>query len=116
VIRSHWKIWFDANRVEGAEKVLRQVIDLLGVDALDTVIEPYQKGGHLGRFMVSHEAGSWSDIVVTVIALGERLGSGWQLSGAITEDPSGWLAREHGDFRISGVTNVEWSLARDEAG
>lgn len=103
----------DATRPAGAEAVLRRVTDALRVDAVDTTVEPYPKGGHVARFGVTHGAGPWAERVVAVIALGERLGSGWRLSGSVWEDPSGWLARGDGRIRVPGVAAAEWTLLRE---
>ena len=59
-------------------------------------------------FATEIEDGNWPGVVVEAIALGQRVGSGWILSGDIHDDPSGWS----NETNISGVRSLQWTLKR----
>jgi hypothetical protein len=114
---SHWRVFIESDRELGARRVLESVVATLDVESISVTLEAHLKSGHVARFRVEHRPASWSETVVEVIALAQRLGRGWQLLGSVQDDPSGWLAVERsGDCSVSGVSAAEWHLARGEAG
>ena len=108
-IRSFWKIWTEAKSEEKALRVSERVRCNLGREVLDRSVEPYPKiRGFVVAFWIELESQAWNDSVVEVIALGQRVGYQWTLSGDILTDTSGW-SNEAG---VSGVRSIQWMLDR----
>ncbi len=105
-MNSHWTIWVDANKKSGSEKLLNRVLKRIDVEAKDIQIKPYHKGGHTISFQITHNDGSWNDIVIECIALGQRTAHGWGIYGDIFEDPSG----SSNNTNVAGVDMIEWKL------
>jgi predicted NAD/FAD-dependent oxidoreductase len=113
---SHWRVWIESDRELGARRVLEGVFATLDVEPISSLLEPYRKGGHVASFRVEHRTVSWSETILAVISLAQRLGRGWRIYGSIEDDPSGWLAVEDsGDCSVSGVSSAEWRLERSGA-
>lgn len=111
-MRSHWRVWLNTDSETKARTVLKWFFERLGREPADTTIEPYSKtGGFVAAFVLEMEAIAWNDQVVEVIALGERVGRGWILTGDVFRAPDGWS----NEASVSGVTSIGWSLAKAEA-
>ncbi|WP_165248253.1 hypothetical protein [Paludisphaera soli] len=106
-VRSFWKIWTDARSEAKTLRLFEQVRRNLDREALDRSIEPYPKlQGFVAAFWVEPEGGTWNDQVVEVIALGQRVGYGWRLSGDILTDVDGWS----NESNVSGVRSIQLML------
>jgi hypothetical protein len=101
----------DARTEEKALKLCYRLLAQMRKDAPEKKVDPYPKtGGFVVSFATNLEQGRWSDAVVEAIALGQRVGYGWILSGSIEDDPSGWS----NDAKVSGIVSIQWQLMRDE--
>jgi hypothetical protein len=108
-IRSYWKMWTEAKSEEKALRVFERVRRNLGREALDRTVEPYPKiTGFVVAFWIELESQAWNDSVVEVIALGQRVGHQWTLSGDILTDMDGWS----NESSVSGVRSIQWMLDR----
>jgi hypothetical protein len=108
-IRSYWKMWTEAKSEEKVLRVFERVRRNLGREALDLSIEPYPKiTGFVVAFWIELESQTWNDSVVEVIALGQRVGRQWTLSGDILTDTDGWS----NESSVSGVRSIQWMLDR----
>ena len=108
-IRSFWKMWTEAKSEEKALRVFERVRGNLGREALDRGVEPYPKiMGFVVAFWIELESQAWNDSVVEVIALGQRVGYQWTLSGDILTGTDGWS----NESNVSGVRSIQWMLDR----
>jgi hypothetical protein len=102
-------MWVDAKTEEKALKLCDRILKRMGRDASAKGVEPYPKtGGFVVSFAIGLEHARWNDAVIEAIALGQRVGDGWALSGSIGDDPRGWSNRTN----IAGVESIEWTLVR----
>jgi hypothetical protein len=111
-MRARWHVWSTARSEKSARHVASRVLRLLGQPTIDPVVfAPYSKtGGWTFSFEVRLSGATWNDCVVDVIALGQRVGYGWRLSGDVTERLEGWS----NEARIAGVTSIQWQLWPEE--
>jgi hypothetical protein len=106
-MRLNWKLWVNARSEQKALKLCERILERMEQEASEKVVEPYPKiRGFVVSFVTSLEHERWNDAVVEAIALGQRVGHGWALSGSIHEDPSGWSCRTN----LAGVEAIEWLL------
>jgi hypothetical protein len=109
LMRLLWNMWVEAKTKDKALKLCQSLLERMGKDATGKEAEPYPKtGGFVVSFATEIEDGQWNDVVVEAIALGQRVGSGWILSGDIYDDPSGWS----NETKISGIRSLQWALKR----
>jgi hypothetical protein len=102
-------MWTEAKSEEKALRVFERVRHNLGREALDRSVEPYPKiAGFVVAFWIELESQAWNDSVVEVIALGQRVGYQWTLSGDILTDTDGWSNKPS----VSGVSSIQWMLDR----
>ncbi len=107
---AEWRVWTDARTERAARKVATRLLERLSRQTTGLSFEPYPKtGGWTFRFRTPLVGTTWNDYVVDVIALGQRVGYGWSLSGTIYEDPSGWSNKA----QVGGVTSVTWWMWTD---
>ncbi|MBE7478969.1 MAG: hypothetical protein HS104_03115 [Polyangiaceae bacterium] len=93
-----------------------KLLDVAFAGTPAVTLEPYSKGGFVSCWTFEVAPG-WNDAVVESIALGQRLGSGWLLSGNVASDVEAVLTNTGGGHCvISGVTMISWSLLRDTSG
>ncbi len=108
-IRSFWRMWTEAKSEEKALRGFELVRGKLGREALDQSVEPYPKiTGFVVAFWIELESQAWNDSVIEVIALGQRVGYQWTLSGDILTDTEGWS----NEPTVSGVRSIQWMLNR----
>lgn len=108
-MRLLWKMWVDARTEEKALKLCDRILKRMEKDSSERRAEPYPKtGGYVVSFTTDLEHARWNDAVVEAIALGQRVGHGWTLSGSVEDNVSGWSNRTN----IAGVESIEWSLIR----
>ena len=110
-MNSNWTIWVNANKESGAEKLLSRVLKRMDMEAKDVNIAPYHKGGYIISFQVAHEEGSWNDIVIECIALGQRTAHGWGIYGDVLQDPGA----SSNQTNVAGVDMIEWRLFKNES-
>src|ERR1044072_1011888 len=111
-MRLIWKMWVDARTEEKAVKLCDRVLEGMGKDTTEKVVEPYPKtNGFVVSFATSLESERWTDLGVEAIALGQRVGHGWVLSGSIHYAPHGGSSRTN----IAGVESIEWFLMGHDA-
>ena len=107
--RPFWKMWTEAKSEEKALRVFERFRRNLGREARDWSVEPYPKiAGFVVAFWIELETQTWNDSVVEVIALGQRVGYQWTLSGDILTDTDGWS----NESNVSGVRSIQWMLDR----
>jgi len=106
-----WRMWVDAKTEEKSLKLCDRLLDRMKKDASEKRVEPYPKtGGFVVSFATELKSERWNDAVVEAMALGQRVGYGWQLIGSVLDGPGGWSNRT----TVSGVKSIAWTLARDE--
>ncbi len=107
---SRWKVWVDCGSGEKATKVVSKVCGL-AFDAESTLMpRPCPKGGFVAEWEREHQ-GRWNDVVVEVIAIGQRMASGWVLTGDVHSDPEGLASKTAGvRFHVAGVTMITWAV------
>jgi hypothetical protein len=112
-MRLIWRMWVGARTEEKALKLCDQLLERMGKETSEKVAEPDPKtGGFMVSFVTGLEHERWNDAVVEAIALGQRVGHGWALSGSIDDDPRGWSGRTS----ITGVDSIEWLLTGHDVG
>ena len=104
--KSFWLFNFPAKNEQKAAKVLGWFTSAMGVEPLDVQTEKHHTAGYDVRFTVRHDAASWSDLVLEVIAAGQSIGYGWELTGSILDHPSGSCNR----FSLCGASFASWLL------
>ena len=102
----HFKIFTDANTSDKAWKVLRKVITVSETDCSSEKVEPYHKGGFVCSFTISNEALDWAQAIFHALAIAQKIGRGWMLSGDITEELDAWS----NDSSVVGVQNIHLVL------
>lgn len=111
-MRLLWNMWVDAKTEEKALKLCCLLLERLEKETSGKKVEPYPKtGGFVVSFATNLESARWNDAVVEAIALGERAGHGWMLTGSVHDQLSGWS----NEANISGVVSIEWTLLRGAA-
>lgn len=79
----------------------------LGRDLEGSVLAHYAKiGGWQFTFQITLTGSTWSEQVVEVIGLGQRVGYGWRLSGDVHTMPEGWS----NESSVPGVTAIQWQV------
>ena len=108
---SSWKLWATAATPEKARRVLRDVLRRMSAEAADVQVEPYPKiDGHVVRFSIELVEVDYADAVVAVLALGQRVGRGWTLSGFIGEE----LDMSTDSVSVTGAAMLSALLLRPE--
>lgn len=106
-------MWVDAKTEEKALKLCDRVLQRMERAATEKSVEPYPKTGvYVVSFVIGLEHARWNDAVVETIALGQRVGHGWALSGSVEDDPGGWSNRTN----VAGVESITWNLMRAGGG
>src|SRR5690349_17676379 len=101
-----WTVFTNVRSEKAARNIYRRLIQRLGREPASVTIERYWKtGGHLLYFAIQLASATWNDQVVEAIALGQRAGYSWTLSGEVSLDLSGWSIRA----QISGIDAMEWN-------
>jgi hypothetical protein len=109
---STWSVWSPAKVERSAWKVLEGLEERLGRETVAATFEPYPKiGGWMFSFHVSLKGETYGERVVEIIALGQRVGHGWILSGDVYGDLSGWSNQPS----VAGIRAIEWRLSEDDA-
>ena len=113
--KSIWKLHANATSEHAANKIVNQCIESLNYFPITQNLEKYEKGGYMATVIFFHKDGSsWSDFVVEIIALGQRLGSGWSIYGNIYEESNAVLSKNVGNhIRIKGLDWAEWLVCKD---
>lgn len=104
MMQSFWKIWINAGDAVKAERVMSQCQERMGVTCFGNSIEPYSKGGFVGSSTVDVDTNDWNTFVISVIRIGQRIGTSWILSGEIDCQCDGWS----NDCLIPGTTASQW--------
>ncbi|WP_293743924.1 hypothetical protein [uncultured Acinetobacter sp.] len=114
--KSIWKLHLNATSERSAQKIIKKCIDVFERVPISLKIEKYNKGGYMATLELAHDENySWSELVLEIIALGQRLGSGWSIYGNINDDPSAVLSKSMGNhIRVSGVDWADWLLLKDQ--
>lgn len=86
MIPSHWRIFTDTNRTEGAQRLTSKLQSRADRDFCKITIEDYHKGGHAVTFDIFHEVDDWKSAVYDVIQCAQQVGHGWAISGFIDEE------------------------------
>jgi hypothetical protein len=111
-MRLLWRMWVDAGTEAKALKLCDRVLERMERSASGIRVEPYPKtGGFVVSFAVALEHARWNDAVVEAIALGQRVGHGWVLSGWIEDGP----AASSNVTNVAGVKSIQWMFERGDA-
>ena len=106
-MQARWSVWTDATSEKSARNVAARLLRELARPAEQLAFAPYPKtGGWTFSFRTQVTGACWNDYVVDVIALGQRVGRAWILSGDVMHQLDGWS----NESRISGVTSAQWQL------
>lgn len=101
-MKASWHIFTDAHDEKGAGVLLGRTLKALGVEADGIKSEPYYKGGFLISFCTAPTSSIWSEKVIELIVLAEKIGRGWMLSGSIVEALDLWS----NESKIAGVQSI----------
>lgn len=108
---SVWSVWSPAKSERSARKVHERFEVRLGRKSVATTFEPYPKiGGWMFTCQVSLIGQTHGERVVEIIALGQRVGHGWILSGDVYGDLSGWS----NEPSVTGAQAIEWQMVEDD--
>jgi hypothetical protein len=97
-----WKVFTDAGNEQGAARIFKRVLGILGGEISDSHLQPYPKGGFVISFCSSTSATSWPEAVVEVLGSAQRVGHGWLLSGNIAEELDACCNKP----RVAGITFI----------
>ena len=86
MIPSHWRIFADTKRTDGAQRLTSKLQTQADRDFCEIKIEDYHKGGHVVTFDIFHEGDDWKTAVYDVIRCAQHMGHGWSISGFIEEE------------------------------
>lgn len=107
--RSYWKIHLDSKSEESAKIIINRCIKIFGRQPVDSSLELYFKGGFMGTLVFFHnESISWPEVVMEVMVLGQKLGTGWCLFGNIAHESNAVLSKQDSSSHIS-VSGVQWA-------
>ena len=109
-MKASWRVFTNAHDKESARVLLKRTIKALGVEASEAETEPYYKGGFLISFGTVPASSVWSEKVVELIALAEKVGRGWILSGSIIEALDLWS----NESTIAGVQSIHLNCERNK--
>jgi hypothetical protein len=102
-------MWTEARTEVKALRVFERFRLNLDREVPDRSIEPYPKiAGHVVSFWIELESRSWNDAIVEAIALGQRVGYQWTLSGDILFFPEGWSNNSN----VPGIRSMHWMMDR----
>ena len=111
-MKANWRVFTNAHNEKSASVLLKRTIETLGVDANETETEPYYKGGFLISFGTVPASSVWSETVVELIVLAEKIGRGWILLGSIVQELNLWS----NESTIVGVQSIHLTCERDREG
>lgn len=113
---SIWRLHLDSSSEPSASKIINRCIQAFGQTPTELKLEKYDKGGYIATLKFLHnEINTWSEQVIEVIELGQKLGSGWSLFGNIQDEFDAVLSQESGHhIRISGLKWVACQLNYEE--
>lgn len=103
----YWKVFIDANSEKKAEKVSKKFIAKLGVECALDKIEPYSTG-FVCTFSSIVNTSNWSECVLDSLALAQKVGRAWVLSGAIEDELDGWSNVSS----VIGVNSIQLLVTR----
>lgn len=108
--RIQWTIFTNATTEKATRKVAERLLNLLDSPAEHVEFALYTKtGGWTFSFQSLLSGATHNDIVVEAIALGQRVGYAWTLTGDVLTDPEGWS----NEARVSGVTSLHWQFLHE---
>jgi hypothetical protein len=111
-MKANWRVFTNAHDKESARVLLKRTIKALGVEANEAETEPYYKGGFLISFGTVPASSVWSERVVELIVLAEKIGRGWILLGSIVQELNLWS----NESTIAGVQSIHLNCKRNEVG
>ena len=112
-VHALWTIFTNATTERATHKVSARVLKLLVRPVEHLQFARYPKtGGWTVSFHPPLSGATHNDAVVEVIALGQRVGYSWTLTGDVFGDLDGWSNKA----RVSGVTSLHWQLSYDDQG
>lgn len=113
-MQTNWTVFLHTRTETKARKVLGWMTDHLGREPDQLSLEPLvlkepERTTYLFlvKFSLRLEATVWNDAVVEAIALGQRVGSRWQLSGDVMKE----LAARTDFPSVSGLGSLEYRLS-----
>ena len=107
-MKANWRVFTNAHNEKSASVLLKRTTRTLGVKANETETEPYYKGGFLISFGTVPASSVWSETVIELIVLAEKIGRGWILSGSIVQELNLWS----NESTIAGVQSIHLSCER----
>ena len=105
-----WRLFVSANTEPAALTVASRHFERAQVETSALTVEPYEKGGYKVQARSEHATASWSDSVIAAIALAQRTGHGWSLSGLIIDELNLWST----SASTAGIEAIEVSVQRVE--
>ena len=105
----HWRLYTNCESEKNAKAVMNKATKKLKVKIEKSKIEPYHKGGYVCSFSNQLEIENWNEIPFLALALGQRIGRMWTISGDINSEFSAWS----NESSISGIENIELGIERN---
>lgn len=114
-VNSTWKVQVDAKSEAGAKKLAKRCASKVGLTPYDVSVDEHPREGYLVDFEFRHEADQqWPDVVIEMITLGQKLGTGWLLEGDVQDFLGGILSEEDGGkFLVKGLLWANWVIVNE---
>jgi hypothetical protein len=106
-----WAIYTNAKTERAAQHLYKRLIREIGKTPDDTHYSLYPKNQAWQiTFTINILTGTLNDQIVEAIALGQRCGYGWILTGDVHDSLEGWCNQT----RIGGITSIGWQLTYEK--
>ena len=111
--RSFWRLHINSDKKENAETAVNRCVKLLNRSPVEVELYKYSNGGFMSDLQFFHDEDlSWPQLVFDLLEMGERIGTGWLLSGKISMNPSGTLnsISPATTVKEAGLNWVSWEI------
>jgi|GEM_PF-1427057 hypothetical protein len=109
-MKANWRVFANVSNEKKAETAIKHFVETLGTTTNKTHIESYHKGGFLLRVETITKDESWSEVVLELLTLAERVGKGWQISGSIQNEFDIWT----NESSVVGVQSIHLQCLRNQ--
>ncbi|KPJ91925.1 MAG: hypothetical protein AMJ53_10425 [Gammaproteobacteria bacterium SG8_11] len=109
-MKSEWIIYTNAKNEKNATVLFHRFAKQLGGE-----IEGFQCVAHGGsgfnvNWRMLHKTTSWSELLMEVLQLAQKVGNGWLLTGDVVRQCNAWCNRP----RVAGVQTIEWAIKNSD--
>lgn len=115
---SEWCFILYTKKLSSAQRIMGRVFQLIELSPQTISYSSYEKAdfrGYRVNLSFQHsQQGSWGDMVLEIIALGQKLGGSWRVYNDVFIQPSGILT-DKDRMVVVGVCFIEWDLPNPNA-